>query len=198
MTSSVNLRLSIFPKIYIGAKFNTVTNVHIYKYIWTFKQQNFRNGSKSTLRKPKIYIYERFFGKIFENSQNLYIVVGSNVGTEIPKIWPIFFIRLIPPLIFKFFWSGFFLLRDFRLRSADFGHILKIIRTKIVDLGRNQWSRRKIQSLKIKKVNFQPGPLVPTQIYYFWPYFFRIMTKIRTPETQISQQEKTRSKFFEN
>ena len=27
--------------------------------------------------------------------QTAYIVVGSNVGTEMPKIWPIFFVRVI-------------------------------------------------------------------------------------------------------
>ena len=35
--------------------------------------QNFRNASKSALRKSKIYIYEQFLDKIFEIPKNLYI-----------------------------------------------------------------------------------------------------------------------------
>ena len=35
--------------------------------------QNFRNGSKSALRKSEIYIYEQFLDKIFEIPQNLYM-----------------------------------------------------------------------------------------------------------------------------
>ena len=56
-----------------GAPAPTVTSVHIYKYIWTRRMQNFRNGSKSALRKSKNYIYEHVFGKISEISKKLYI-----------------------------------------------------------------------------------------------------------------------------
>ncbi len=136
-----------------------------------------------------------------------HIVVGSNLGTRMVeilnksfKICSLFFVQMITPLIFNFFRSGFFLLRDFRLRSADFGHILKIIRTKIVDLGRNQWSRLKIVDFDR---NHPKSPMPVRSAPWCkdgWarPGIFFSISKINTLETNISQQEKTRSKKFEN
>ena len=53
------------------------------QYIRTIQTQNFRNDSKSALRKSKIYIYEHFLGKIFEISKNLNIYEQLYIRTLI-------------------------------------------------------------------------------------------------------------------
>ena len=85
----------------------------IYKYIRTMQTQNFRNASKSALRKSKIYIYEQFLDKIFEIPKNLYIrtIIHTNndhcKGTgrarkEIDKgYWRVIHTKIYVPVVGK-------------------------------------------------------------------------------------------------
>ena len=77
----------------MGTGHPTVMIVRIYKYIRTTQTQNFRNRSKSALKKSKIYIYEQFLGKIFEIFRHLYMkaVPGKSItwggGADQNVIW---------------------------------------------------------------------------------------------------------------